>query len=74
MMVLTNEWKKENDHKEKKSPQYTAETLFCDRTDLPFADAQRDWDSLWSINQKQIMKECSWTGWHYPVLGDSVTA
>lgn len=46
----------------RKSPSVTAETLFCDRTDLPIADAQRHGDSLWSINQKQIMKECSWTG------------
>lgn len=46
----------------RKSPSVTAETLFCDTTDLSFADAQRRGVSLWSINQKQIMKECSWTG------------
>lgn len=46
----------------RKSPPVPAETLFCARTDLPIADAQRHRASLWSINQKQIMKECSWTG------------
>lgn len=60
MIMLTNGWKRENNRR--KSPSVTAETLFCDRTDLPFTDSQRERDSLWSINQKQIMKECSWTG------------